>query len=1326
MSIPHADEFEAPTAVTSSAQHYTNNATRNTPGKLERADTESCRGDSAHDARDATEQHIKLVRGHGFYASGRAEDQRVDWLVDTGCSTTILSSRIFNAIPSSDKPIVQQYNKTLLSADDSPIAVTGRALVNITIGNKTNRHQCIIADVANDGLLGLDFLKEHGMILDFANGKITCQGEVIVARSREGINRVCRVTVADTVTIPPSARAIIQGKATKPLAHGTWLVEPLSHTPGHKPVMTGRTLVRVCGTRLPVEVLNPTDDEITLYRHTNVGLLHRIPTEDTVCTLAPDQEHVSQVTAESRGTDDLSGGLSEEIPLPDELEKLLADIKVPLTPKQRQHIHQLLVSNLSVFATADKPFGRTEWVKHDIVTGDENPVKQAVRRVPFHLRDEAQAEVKKMLDTGVIEPSCSPWASPVVLVRKKDGSLRFCIDYRRLNDITKKDSYPLPRIDDSLDSLGKAKYFTTLDLASGYWQIGLSSEAREKSAFCTKQGLFQFTVMPFGLTNAPATFQRLMERVLAGLQWQTCLVYIDDIILFSTTVDEHIAQLQAIFTRLKEAGLKLKPKKCCIFRRKVKFLGHVVSDRGIETDPDKLSAVKDWPRPQNLTELRSFVGFCSYYRRFLPDFAATAKPLIKLTEKNAVFRWEDDQEQAWSKLKQLMTEAPVLAYPNRDATFVLDTDASDTGIGAVLSQIIDDEEHVVAYGSRVLTKQERRYCVTRRELLAVVHFVKTYRHYLLGRPFVIRTDHAALRWLKSFKQPEGQVARWLETLDTFDYQLIHRPGKLHANADALSRGPCPQCQGDHGGEVIRSGRRRRADAVPDQTSAGGQAATSPQSPEEPLLVDEPAADKLPNPRARPIMTRQRVKRPGDAPDSSSNWLSSVPFSTENLKQEQRADPLLSEVLSWVEKTERPNYSSISAEGPEFKFYWGQFRSLKATNGILTRELTLVDRPLRRQILVPPSLREEVMAECHEVRTAGHLGRNKTMASVRRRFLWPGMSRDVELHVRQCDVCARYKTTGKSSRAGMKDYRVGAPMERVCVDIVGPFPESDNGNKYGLVVTDCFTKFVEIYAMPNQEAATVAQLLVREFFSRYGVCRYLHSDQGTQFESKLFSEMCHLLGIKKTRTTPFRPQSDGQSERNIKTLTKMVAMVTDEQTNWDEHLPFVSMAYRATPHEGLGVTPNFMMFGREAAMPVDVMLPPTADEQHSPIEYVQRLKKKLIYTYQLARSKLKSGTERQQTLYNRKQTSDSYKAGDVVWYANKLRKKGVSPKFQAKWRGPCLVLRVHNEVIAEIQLSSRKHMTVHIDLLKMCYSTKLPSWLKRVQKSLSKAAMGCNQ
>src|ERR1700729_1521302 len=378
-------------------------------------------------------------------------------------------------------------------------------------------------------------------------------------------------------------------------------------------------------------------------------------------------------------------------------------------------------------------------------------LKQPPRRIPLAKREEVEEMLEDMQNQGIIEPSQSPWSSPVVLVKKKDGSTRFCVDFRRLNDVTKKDSFPLPRIDDTLDTLSGSQWFSTLDLKSGYWQVQLHPEDKEKAAFSTGTGLWQFNVMPFGLCNAPATFERLMEITLRGLTWKTCLVYLDDIIILGKTFDEHLKNVEEVFQKLRGAQLKLSPKKCHFFQKEVKYLGHLISEDGVKTDPEKTEAIQNWPIPKNKHEIRSFLGLCTYYRRFIKSFADIARPLHKLTENNNSYDWTEECEMAFEKLKAALCNPPVLSYPEPAQMFIVDTDASNSSIGGILSQIQNGQEKVIAYFSKVLSKPERNYCVTRKELLAIVKTLEHFHKYLYGQKFLLRTDHASLKWLLQFK-----------------------------------------------------------------------------------------------------------------------------------------------------------------------------------------------------------------------------------------------------------------------------------------------------------------------------------------------------------------------------------------------------------------------------------------------------------------------------------------------------------------------------------------------------------------------------------------------
>ena len=300
-------------------------------------------------------------------------------------------------------------------------------------------------------------------------------------------------------------------------------------------------------------------------------------------------------------------------------------------------------------------------------------------------------------------------------------------------------------------------------------------------------------MMSFGLCNARATFERLTETVLAGLHWQICLIYLDDVIVSGKSFEDMVKNLGQIFERFQQAGLKLKPRKCSLFARQVEFLGHVISEQGIKTDPKKTECIDKWPTPKNAHDVRAFLGICGYYRKFVYRFSNIAKPLYKLTEKRTPFVWTEECAEAFKVLKEKLVQSPILAHPDFTKPFILDVHASDKCIGAVLSQETDDGECVIAYGSRTLTQSERRYCVTRKELLALVTFVKFFRHYLYGKKFLVRTDHGSLRWLMNFKNPEGQVARWIEFLSAFHMDIEHRPGRRHGNADGVSRIPCRQC-----------------------------------------------------------------------------------------------------------------------------------------------------------------------------------------------------------------------------------------------------------------------------------------------------------------------------------------------------------------------------------------------------------------------------------------------------------------------------------------------------------------------------------------------------
>ena len=674
----------------------------------------------------------------------------------------------------------------------------------------------------------------------------------------------------------------------------------------------------------------------------------------------------------------------------------------------------------------------------------------------------------------------------------------------------------------------------------------------------------------------------------------------------------------------------------------------MISRHGVATDPDKTAKVATWPVPTNKKETQQFLGFASYYRRFIKDFAKIAHPLHRLTEKTAFFVWTLECQGAFDELHERLCSAPVLAYPDFSKPFILDTDASNTGIGGVLSQVDDEgRERVIAYASRSLTKPECQYCVTRRELLAVVSFAQQFRPYLLCRRFTLRTDHGSLTWLRNFKEPEGQLARWLERLQELDFEVVHRKGTAHTNADSLSRLPCQQCgRSNHDGPV----------------------------------TTEVAALALQLP-------------PSQAGDT--------------LRHAQLADSTLAPILQGKESGTKPDFGSFTSSSKSVRRLLQIWEQLVVHQGVLCRQLKPTGgSPVTLQTVIPEALQEEVIKDLHEGAVGGHLGIGKTLGRLKERFYWPGHHDHVRDWCRKCAVCAQRKSPTTSLRATLQPIITSYPLQLVATDILCPLPESPSGNSYIIVVADYFTRYTEAYPIPNQEATTVARKLVDEF----SLPEQLHSDQGRNFESAIISEVCKLLGVQKSRTTPYHPQSDGLVERFNRTLLNMLATaVYDRPFEWEQHLPRLCHAYNTSVHPTTGSSPFYLMFGRQARMPVDVMLGTATQTSCSIPQYVANLRNSLETAYEYVRSQMGHKQEQQRDRYNAKAHGKAFETGDQVWVHTPAVPRGRSKKLHRPWTGPFRVLEKLSKSVYRLQhvRTPRKRVTVHFNRLKPCHPDTRP-------------------
>ena len=790
---------------------------------------------------------------------------------------------------------------------------------------------------------------------------------------------------------------------------------------------------------------------------------------------------------------------------------------------------------------------------------------------------------------------------------------------------------------------------------------------------------------------------------------------------------------------------------------------------------------------KNVTEVRQFLGLCSYYRRFVKNFSLITKPLNNLTTKEASLNWDDKCQEAFDTLKTKLASPGVMAFPQDKGTYILDTDACDVGIGAVLSQQQDGVERVVAYGSHSLNRAESNYCVTDKELLAVRYFMEYFRHYLLGRTFMVRTDHQAIRWLFQLKHSKGRIARWIEILSAYNFSIEYRPGKRHGNADALSRCPNPcdcQCAEYDNLEALRCGpcnkcqkrslemkhnenaKEQSQQASSEQTQASRQTGGSVFSRLRCLLSvllsmifsmlcpswsqrryvrvqhdDSPVIENFESVNddsQEPILDDGRLwpklngsswlKEPshgnriapvkGKPKPSSSHEI--LNYSVVELQKEQGKDTILSKLLDCKLRHEKPPKNEVAASSPEFRHYINYWDSIRVKDKVLHKQVMTPDGRIKWLLLVPKQLRKSVVDSMHNSVFGGHLGTKKTLNKILQSHYWFNLRDDVTVWVKQCDVCARNKRSKVSPKAAIGDMRTGASMDRLGIDIMGPLPLSNKGNKYIQVITDAFTKWVEIRAIPDQTAVTCAEHLVDSMICHFGCPLVLHSDQGRNYDGRLIKELCRLLEIRKSRTTPRHPQSNGQTERFNRTIVQMIkSFLKGEQRNWDQHLECLAAAYRAAKHETTGFTPNFLMLGREVRLPGEIFVP--QPEESNPAVYVDDMRQYMAKAHEIVRKRMELAMLKQADLYDPKGRLVDYKPGDLVWYRNEAFSEGACPKLQDIYVGPYVVLHKYPTMDYLVQKNKQgKQVVVHHDKLKPYEGKSRPRWVQvAVKKFLGK-------
>ena len=1099
------------------------------------------RGPACPDASRPAPTPANQVMGRIALSGSRLDRPRL-FVVDTGADFSILPARVWREVAPEVK--LGPPPPVPLSSYHEPFQMEGTWPAQLELGGKFFPITWVVVADAGAALIGRDFIFEHQVRNDFERDCLESKTDGVIHFIPFYRAQVLRAG-ADTC-VKSGESTWVTCPLPQPIG-GDVLVEPGPFTQGLLRVSPGIACPLENGT-LDVLLSNIDRVDVTVTEGALLGVATQSIGQGRELEYpASFPSGIYRVDSYEEYTESMSKENVEN-----------ANVNPDLTRKQRKQVINLLRHNRDVFALnplAPKPY-KGPSLKID--TGDAVPIKEALRRASPAKQKEAWRQIQQMLGNDIVEPADSPWGAPIVLATKSDGSYRFCVDYRGLNRVTRKSSYPLPPVDLILDALGSpdAKLFSACDAASGFWHIQIDPPDREKTAFITMYGAYQFRVMPFGLTNAPAVFCRAMDGALCNLLWKCCLVFVDDIIIWSKDFDSHLAALQNVFDALHTAGFSLKCSKSSFAYETIGYLGHVISHGQLRMDPEKLRAIIDYPPPRDVKQLQTFMGMVAWYQRFIQGLYLVAQPLTRKLSKNDTTPWtvhdpETDQGQAFVELKKYLTVYPVLRLPDWDKQFYLITDASGIGCGAVLAQEFEGFELPISYFSKAWSVSERSAHSYVKETKAVVKALKHYRYYFWGSPVVVVTDCRALAHWNTTKEISAVVERYLTFIQSFMPTFIHRAGTLIPTADALSRA---HLSGHF--DFLMDGR----DRAPDPGDARILVATASGLDAEPVRVAQRGHR----------LTRQAMDylTDGKFPDKAS-------------------------------PTEVEEVSAFS-EG------------LELLNGLLCkRDSSLGNTAPWRPYIPPGNLRAKIVKFFHEHYTAGHRGIPETVAAVESRFYWPSVKSEVETHIRQCASCKASKPA-RTTKVPLEPLPFTGPWLDIHLDFMEVPRSSKNPYLHLLVIIDRYTRMVELVPTKVANSLVSAQILESEVLNRYGCPITVTTDGGSHFQGE-FEELLKANHIKHYVGLPNVHRANGIAERVIRTIREYLRHYASDH-NWETFASRCRFAINRTVHRSHGMSPFLVSMGRDPRLPLDNELQLPLPEYDSPI--LQEASRNLA-SYQLA-------------------------------------------------------------------------------------------------------------
>ena len=1193
-------------------------------------------------------------------------------IFDTGSPSTCLDLSLYNRMDPRIRPVLIPLEgpSNMVAANNLGIECAGVAMFEVALGClsiKVPVH--IIPGLSGCGcLIGQDVVKPLNLVAH--NGKIynfsrlvEKLGKNVVENCRpetDEDNKVKVITVR-AVKIPKNSMRYVQVKlANKVLTKDKGTVGVIVPTvrdqkpDGKIPAPIYHDFVDEIFT-IPVYNYHSTVMELKKFSHVaDCELDYQFSKGD----VDPFASMSKEATIETISTILIGKYQPTQENIEEAIRKFQLDKCEGLSQPELKRLETILRNYIDVVSTCESDVGLCDLYPFTINTQEgARPPKVSPSRIPVAYEEEVRAAIQKLLDTKKIVPSNSEYTARIVIV-VKDGKKRICVDYRALNAITIADSFPLPDARDLRRSLAGAKYFIVLDLKTGFNQIILDPFTAYKTGFVVPWGHYQYTVLPFGPKNGPGHFQRAITDILGDLVGTKCLVFIDDIMIYAESKEQLFQNLEAVLSRLRKSGMKIGPEKCQLFREKVDYLGHEISAAGIRPRKSKVEAILRLPTPTEPKGVMHFLCVAGYFHEYIPNFASIAEPLNKLknlrSNKSPAWQWTEVEDKAFQELKRILASEIILRCPTKDGLFVLDTDASLTQYGACLQQWQWDDERqcyrlfVIAYGSKTLNEKSpaRNYSATEREMGAIMEFTWQYRHYLLGRRFILRTDHSSLQWLYNFQDPQGKIARWILKLQQFDMIVLYRPGKEHMHADALSR--MPELKSLDSMTDLEKFWMERADTLclngvyEDRTKKGDNGSSV---------------------HFEPKVVQQKVQI------NTIHWPTRIEY---EWADQQNAEAPILFFKRW-KKTEQPMLPDVPSHFSneiELEYMMKNSSEFVVVDDVLCRTVQNKETKERETfIYVPKKVRNLLVLDCH---TKNHRTAQIAYEELKERYWWPNMQTEINRIVTACPNCQKVKIVTGAHRATMQTFEFEQPFDYLAMDIVGPVPTSTAGNKYVLTIIDMATRWIELVPLRTIDAPTVARAFFMEWCCRYGRPKQMLTDQGSNFESKLFAAFCRILSISKKRTTAYRPQTNGRCERANGMMKQMVSLLGHRyRRDWDLVLPYAAYAIRQSINTTTGFSPAELVFGRSGptsllANDVEIVMEHEKKMPKSSIQWLKQLKQQLCRVNKEAHVNAEKHQQIYKRQYDKHCLDRNFKVGDkVLLFRNVI----TGDKFIPVYEGP---------------------------------------------------------